>query len=46
LTPLGWTWVLVVWAYCLVWFLIEDRAKLACYRVFNWAEPGLLTKKR
>ncbi len=29
MTPLGWGWVAVVWAYALVWFVVEDRTKLA-----------------
>jgi H+-transporting ATPase len=32
MTPLGWGWAGVVWAYALVWFLVEDRVKLATYR--------------
>ncbi|MCH9736582.1 MAG: plasma-membrane proton-efflux P-type ATPase [Actinomycetia bacterium] len=31
MTPLGWGWAGVVWAYALFWFLIEDRVKLAAY---------------
>ena len=32
MTPLGWGWALVVWAYSLLWFLVEDRVKLAAHR--------------
>jgi H+-transporting ATPase len=32
MTPLGWGWALVVWGYSLVWFLVEDRVKLAAHR--------------
>ncbi len=32
MTPLGWAWAGAVWAYALVWFLAEDRVKLATYR--------------
>ncbi|MFY9918713.1 MAG: plasma-membrane proton-efflux P-type ATPase [Mycobacterium sp.] len=28
MTPLGWGWAGVVWAYALFWFLIEDHVKL------------------
>ncbi|MGE2737648.1 plasma-membrane proton-efflux P-type ATPase [Mycolicibacterium vaccae] len=28
MTPLGWAWAGVVWAYALAWFLVEDRVKL------------------
>lgn len=31
MTPLGWGWAAVVWVYSLVWFLVEDRVKLAAY---------------
>ncbi len=31
MTPLGWGWALVVWGYSLVWFLVEDRVKLAAH---------------
>ncbi len=32
MTPLGWGWAGVVWAYALFWFLIEDQAKRIAYR--------------
>ena len=32
MTPLGWRWAGVVWAYAVVWFLFNDRVKLAAYR--------------
>ncbi len=31
MTPLGWRWAALVWAYALFWFLIEDRVKLATH---------------
>ncbi len=31
MTPLGWQWVALVWGYALVWFLVEDRVKLATH---------------
>ena len=30
--PVPWTLIGWVWVYCLFWFLIEDRAKLALYK--------------
>lgn len=33
--PIGWGWALAVWGYALAWFLINDRVKLAAYRVLN-----------
>ncbi|MCV7395734.1 plasma-membrane proton-efflux P-type ATPase [Mycobacterium paraseoulense] len=35
MTPLGWGWAAVVWAYALFWFLVEDRVKLA---VNHWLD--------
>ena len=32
MTPLGWKWAAFVWAYALVWFLINDRLKLIAYK--------------
>ncbi|MCF8038907.1 MAG: plasma-membrane proton-efflux P-type ATPase [Desulfohalobiaceae bacterium] len=29
--PIPWLYVLYIWLYCIVWALIEDRAKLAIY---------------
>jgi H+-transporting ATPase len=34
-TPLAWYWALLVWGYAIVWFLINDRAKLLTYRVLD-----------
>nr|WP_238701348.1 plasma-membrane proton-efflux P-type ATPase [Mariprofundus erugo] len=31
-TPIAWTYVGLVWLYCLLWVLIEDRIKLAVYK--------------
>jgi H+-transporting ATPase len=31
MTPLGWRWAGLVWAYAVVWFLFNDRLKLAAY---------------
>jgi len=46
MTPLGWSWALFVWGYALVWFLINDRVKLAAYRIFGKYHSGLILKKR
>ena len=42
MAPIGWRWAACVWAYALAWFLVNDRVKLAAYRVFDLAQPGLL----
>lgn len=36
MSPIGWSWALVVWGYSLVWFLIEDQVKHLSYRLFTW----------
>jgi H+-transporting ATPase len=38
--PLGWTWALLVWAYALVWMLINDRIKLGAYRLLDREPSG------
>jgi H+-transporting ATPase len=42
---IGWGWALVVWGYALAWFFVNDRAKLAAYRIFDAQRAGLLTRK-
>ncbi len=46
MTGIGWTWALGVWGYALVWFLVEDRLKLAAYGVFAKGAGGLLSRPR
>jgi len=45
MTPIGWGWGLAVWGYALAWFLINDRIKLAAYRIFDPKGPTLLSRK-
>ncbi|WP_167104581.1 plasma-membrane proton-efflux P-type ATPase [Mycobacterium sp. DL592] len=35
MTPLGWKWAGLVWAYALVWFLVSDGVKLLAYRILE-----------
>ena len=44
MVPIGWKWALIVWGYALAGFLVEDRIKLASYRIFDRRHPGLLAK--
>jgi H+-transporting ATPase len=44
MAPIGWGWALPVWGYASAWFLLNDQVKLAAYRIFDWKQPGLLTK--
>ena len=32
---IGWGWALAVWGYALAWFLVNDRVKLAMYRILD-----------
>ena len=45
MAPLGWKWAGFVWAYALIWALINDRVKLLAYRIFDPAKPALLSRK-
>jgi H+-transporting ATPase len=45
MAPLGWKWAGFVWAYALVWALLNDRIKLLAYRIFDPAKPALLSRK-
>ena len=42
MAPIGWGLAGLVWGYALCWFLVEDRVKLAAYRLFDWREPAFL----
>jgi len=44
--PIGWHWALFVWGYALAWVVVNDRVKLAAYRVFDHLQPGLLGLRR
>ena len=47
MTPLGWKWAGFVWAYALLWFVVNDRIKLLAYRILDSvkAEIKLDTKE-
>jgi H+-transporting ATPase len=36
--PLGWGWAGFVWAYAIVWALVNDRIKLLAYRILDPAK--------
>ena len=44
MSPIGWSFALLIWGYALVWFLVNDRIKLAAYRIFDPRGGGLLGK--
>ena len=35
MVPIGWKWALVIWGYALAWFFVNDRIKLAAYRILD-----------
>jgi H+-transporting ATPase len=39
-TPVPWSYVGLIWVYCLAWIFIEDAAKLAVYRHLDLVAPG------
>jgi H+-transporting ATPase len=43
--PLGWRLALLVWAYAIAWFLVNDRIKLAAYRVLDPNRSGLFGER-
>ena len=46
MAPIGWALAGMVWGSSVFWFLVEDRLKLAAYRVFDESQPSLLHRKR
>lgn len=46
MTPLGWGWTMFVWGYSIAWALLNDRAKLLAYAVWDKRQanrPGNVT---
>ncbi|MFN2196771.1 MAG: plasma-membrane proton-efflux P-type ATPase [Anaerolineales bacterium] len=46
MTPIGWGWAAAVWGYALFWFLINDRIKIAAYRLIDSGQLGWLGRRR
>jgi H+-transporting ATPase len=44
MTAIGWRWAGLVWAYALIWFMINDRVKLGALRILG--RRGALLEKR
>jgi H+-transporting ATPase len=38
--PIPWTYIALIWAYCLVWVVIEDLAKLGIYWYLRRTSPA------
>ena len=45
MVPVGWKWAALIWGYALAWFIVNDRVKLAAYRIFD-PEQVVLSKKK
>jgi H+-transporting ATPase len=43
---IGWGWAAAVWGYAIAWWLVNDRVKLAAYRLFSAPEPFLRVWRR
>ena len=44
--PIAWGWALLVWGYCLIGFLIEDRVKLAAYGLFDLGQLVMRVRRK
>jgi H+-transporting ATPase len=44
--PIGWQWALLVWAYAIIGFFIEDLIKLQAYRIFDVRRPVMRVRRR
>lgn len=42
MVPIGWKWAGLIWGYALVWFLVNDRIKLAAYRILDLGQSVLV----
>jgi H+-transporting ATPase len=40
ITPIGWKYALWMWAYALLWFVIDNSAKLLAYRLLRSSGPS------
>jgi hypothetical protein len=41
MVPIGWEWAGLIWGYALVWFLVNDRVRLAAYRILDLGQSVL-----
>jgi H+-transporting ATPase len=41
MAPIGWGWALAVWRYAAAWMLVNDRVKMAGYRLVEGGIPWL-----
>jgi H+-transporting ATPase len=41
-TPLGWKYAGMIWAYAFMWFLLTDPVKLLAYKILDETKPDLV----
>jgi H+-transporting ATPase len=41
MAPLGWKYAAIVWAYAVIWFVVNDRVKLIAYRILDRLDARL-----
>ncbi len=46
MTPIGWGYAGIVWAYALAWFIVNDRVKLLAYRIFDSPKAAAAAKTK
>ena len=46
MTPIGWKIAALIWAYCIVWFFIEDLTKLLVYKIIEEEHLVLAIQKK
>jgi len=44
MSPIGWHWAAFVWGYAAIWFVLNDRVKLAAYHLVSQEHSRLLVK--
>jgi len=45
MAPIGWGWAAFVWGYALAWFIVNDRVKLAAYRILDPDATPILSRR-
>jgi H+-transporting ATPase len=45
MVPIGWKWAALIWGYSVAEFIVNDRVKLAAYRIFD-PEQVVLSKRK
>lgn len=46
MTPIGWSWAMLVWLYALACFLINDHVRLKAYRLFDLKNNVMRVRRR